>query len=248
MKHYGQYCPMARTSEILSERWTPIIVRNLLTGCQTFSDLLEGAPGISRALLAQRLDLLERTGIVTTRRTPAGRRSTYELSPMGRDLRAVIDAMGSWGARWLELQPQDADAAYVLWATCKLVDVDKIPRDGMVVRIDLRDRPNDRFWMMLRLPQPEICSTDPGRSEDLLLETDSETLARWHLRHLSYQQAVRAGRIRVEGTSGRIKAFLECIRPSPYAHVRRAATGPPGIARATELPAAHLRLVSRVDT
>src|SRR5919112_3221573 len=64
MRTYGQYCPVARTSELLAERWTPIIIRNLLTGCRTFGDLLAGAPGISKALLAQRLELLEAHGIL----------------------------------------------------------------------------------------------------------------------------------------------------------------------------------------
>jgi hypothetical protein len=76
--------------------------------------------------------------------------------------------------------------------------------------------------MVLRRPHPEICSTYPGRSEDLIVQTDSETLARWHLRHISYEDAARAGRIRIEGPRSRLKAFLGCILPSPFAGVERA--------------------------
>jgi len=125
--------------------------------------------------------------------------------------------MGWWGARWLELHAHDTDAAYVLWATCRLVELDKLPRDGLVVRIELADRPKDQFWMLLRRPQPEICSTHPGQSEDLLVQTDSETLARWHLRHISYEEAAKTGRMRVEGPSSYVKAFIGCIRASPFA-------------------------------
>lgn len=222
MKHYGQYCPMARTSELLAERWTPIIIRNLLTGCRTFGDLLDGAPGISKALLAQRLGSLERHGIVATQASASGRGRQYDLTQKGRELKAITDAMGWWGARWLELQAHDIDAAYVLWATCRLVELDKLPRDGLVIRIELADRRKDQLWMLLRRPQPEICSTHPGHTEDLILQTDSETLARWHLRHISYEEAARTGRMRVEGPSSYVKAFIGCIRASPFAAVEAA--------------------------
>ncbi|HEX7167129.1 MAG TPA: winged helix-turn-helix transcriptional regulator, partial [Acidimicrobiales bacterium] len=148
MKTYGQYCPIARTSELLAERWTPIIVRNLLAGCATFGELLDGAPGISKALLAQRLENLERHGILRKDTTGTGRkRCSYALTEKGRELQAVTDAMGKWGARWLELEPHHVDATYVLWATSKLVDVELVPDDGLVVRFDLDDQPSRPVWL-----------------------------------------------------------------------------------------------------
>ena len=225
MKHYAQYCPIARTSELLAERWTPIIIRNLLTGCTTFGELQAGAPGISKALLAQRLDLLARQGIVTATRGPGGRTRTYELTQKGRELKAITDAMGAWGARWLELQREDIDAGYVLWATSRLMEVDRLPTPGLVVRFDLADRPTDRFWLLLRRPQAEVCTAHPGQDEDLVVETDSETLARWHLRHLSYDEATRLGRLRIEGRRSAAKAFVDALRPSPFAAIQLAAQG-----------------------
>src|SRR5205809_4374056 len=99
VKHYGQYCPIARTSELFAERWTPIIIRNLLTGCRTFGELLDGAPGISKALLTQRLALFEDEEIVAKKSLPSGRGYNYELTEKGRELKTVTDAMGAWGAR-----------------------------------------------------------------------------------------------------------------------------------------------------
>lgn len=145
------------------------------------------------------------------------RSRAYALTEKGEGLKLITDAMGAWGARWLELQSHDIDATYVLWATCRLVEVEKVPRDGLVVWIELADRPKDRFWMLLKPSHAEICSTYPGQSEDLIVQTDSETLARWHLRRISYQEAARAGRIRIEGPRSRRTAFLNCIRASPFA-------------------------------
>lgn len=225
MRSYGQYCPVARASELFAERWTPIIIRNLLGGCRTFGDLLAGAPGISKALLAQRLDLLEAHGVIVKESNPSGRGHVYSPTEKGRELKAVTDAMGSWGARWLEVQHHHLDAAYILWATCKLVDLDKVPGKGLVARIDLDDEPKQRFWMLIKRPHAELCSTYPGGNEDLLVRTDSEILARWHLRHVTYEEAVRMGRIRIEGARSSVKIFLDCIRPSPFADVEPNSAG-----------------------
>jgi len=221
MRTYGQYCPIARTSELFAERWTPILIRNLLAGCRTFRDLMEGAPGISKALLAQRLELLERHGIIVKEHVGSGRsRYAYTLTDKGRELKAITDAMGSWGARWLELEPQHVDAAYVLWATCRLVDVERLPDRGLVVRVDLMDRPDEPLWMLLRRPHSETCSAYLGWVEDLYVRTDSETLAHWHLRHISYEEAMHSGRLSVEGAPASVKVFLRCLRPSPFAGIR----------------------------
>lgn len=224
MRTYGQYCPIARTSELLAERWTPILIRNLLAGCRTFGDLMAGAPGISRALLTQRLDILERQGIITKTTTSTGRtRIFYDLTAKGQELKAVTDAMGAWGARWLELEPHHTDPIYVLWATSKLADLDLLPPTGLIVRFAIRDAaPTHSFWMVLRRPTAEVCSTYPGKDEDLTVTSDSETIARWHLRHLSYDDAVAAGRMHIEGSPRAVRQFLASIRPSPFASIQPA--------------------------
>ncbi|HKE98097.1 MAG TPA: helix-turn-helix domain-containing protein [Actinomycetes bacterium] len=222
MRTYGQYCPVARTSELFAERWTPIILKNLLIGCRTFSELRDGAPGISKALLAQRLELLERHGILVREPLPSGRGHTYAPTDKGREMKAIIDAMGFWGARWLELEEHHCEAAYVLWATCRVVDLDKVPSKGLIARIDLADRPKEHYWMLLKRPYAELCSTQPGRTEDLIIRTDSQTLARWHLKHITWDEAIRAGRIRPEGSPSAERMFLNCIKGSPYAAVERA--------------------------
>jgi DNA-binding HxlR family transcriptional regulator len=219
MKSYGQYCPIARTSELFAERWTPIIVRNLAAGCRTFTQLREGAPGIPKALLAERLALLERYHVVVSVPQSKGRGSVYELTESGRELKRVCDAMGEWGSRWLEIEPRHLDPAYVLWATCRLVDLDTIPPAGVVVRFDLRDQPERRFWMLLKHPRAELCVAYPGQAEDLIVTTDSETLVQWNLRRVTFQEVVRTGRCRLEGPPALVRAFPSWMRPSPFAHV-----------------------------
>ncbi len=219
MRTYGQYCPIARTSELFAERWTPIIVRNLFNGCRTFTEIRQGAPGIPTALLAQRLATLEHAGIVEREPAPAGRGWHYRLSEMGQDLHGVCDAMGRWGARWLEIEPHHVDAAYVLWATTKLVDVDRLPDRTVVVRFELRDHPADSYWMLLRRPAAELCTRGGGYAEDLVVRTDSATLIDIHLKRTSYRAALRADRLSVSGPRHLAAEFLTWIRPSPWAEV-----------------------------
>jgi DNA-binding HxlR family transcriptional regulator len=212
MRTYGQYCPLARASELLAERWTLIIVRNLLAGCRTFGELLEGAPGVSRALLAQRLVLLEQYEVIV--REVARGRVRYALTERGQELRAVVQVLGEWGARWLELEPHHSDPAYVLFATSRLVDVERAPVHGLVVRFELGDR---HYWLLVRRPRAEVCTSYPGRPEDLVVRTRSEVLARCHLRHTTFAQAERAGQLEIDGPRPTVRAFLACIRPSPFA-------------------------------
>jgi DNA-binding HxlR family transcriptional regulator len=226
MKTYGQYCPIARTSELFAERWTPIVVRNLAAGCRTFSQLRQGAPGIPKALLAERLALLERYGVVARLPQPSKRGSFFELTESGRDLKRVCDVMGAWGARWLEIEPHHLDPAYVLWATCRLVDIEQVPPPVVVVRFDLRDQPKRRFWMLLQRPRAELCTAYPGRCEDLIVTTDSATLVQWNLRRIDFHQALRTGYVQVDGPPGLARAFPTWMRPSPFAHV--APAGRPG--------------------
>jgi DNA-binding HxlR family transcriptional regulator len=106
VRTYGQYCPIARGAEIFAERWTPLIIHNLYLGCGTFSEILEGAPGLSRTLLAQRLKQLERLGIVESAPKPDGRGRHYQLTTAGHGLFKVCVSLGEWGAAWLEIAPE----------------------------------------------------------------------------------------------------------------------------------------------
>lgn len=216
MRTYGQYCPIARTSELIAERWTPIIIRNLLIGCRTFTEIRQGAPGISTALLAQRLEMLEHVGVVTATPAPSGRGFTYQLTEMGRALKVVCDAMGQWGARWLEIEPHHLEPAYVLWATTRLIDVARLPDRTIVVRFDLRGEA-DHYWLILRRPLPELCTRGLGYVEDLVVHTDAACLVDIHLTRTSFANAARSGRLLLDGPPGLARDFLTWIRPSPFA-------------------------------
>jgi DNA-binding HxlR family transcriptional regulator len=183
-------------------RWTPIIIRNLLLGAGTFGEIQEGAPGIPRTLLSQRLRLLEQHGIVE--RLP-GRR--YGLTQAGRELEGVIDALGTWGARWLELAPEHFDATVVLWSLCRQVDPADLPSRRLVIRFDIPDDRRRRLWVVLAPPDSEVCIKPPGFDEDLVVETTSEWLAKWHMGRISLGDAVHHGLMSVAGPSDLVRVL-----------------------------------------
>ena len=203
MRTYGQYCPIARASEILAERWTPIILRNLLYGCSTFSELAAGAPGISRTLLSQRLRELERAAVIEIRPKPDGNGSTYELTASGRDLWGVLQAIGDWGVRWLELAPATASPDVVLWSWCTgYLDRDRLPDHRVLVRFDFPDqpKPRHRLWLLVDDGDAELCHQHPGFDEDLVVVVaDPQTFARWHLGLVAWGEVLRSEAVRVSG-------------------------------------------------
>jgi DNA-binding HxlR family transcriptional regulator len=205
---YGQYfCPISRASEIFANRWTPIIVRNMILGCSTFSEIREGAPGIPRSLLTERLAQLEHAGIVERRPKPKGRGSIYELTPMGRELESVVMTLGEWGVRWLDAAVVPLDPSVILWAICKHMDPDRIPDERVTVRVNFRDADKARRWILVQPPEPEVCNLPPGYDEDLVVTSDTESLAKWFMGDTSLGQAMHARKIQIEGPTHLVRAF-----------------------------------------
>ena len=228
---YGEYCPIAKASEILAERWTPLIVRNIYLRSHSFSDIHQGCPRMSSTLLAQRLRTLERAGIIDRVAAPTGRGSRYYLTAAGQELADVVLQMGTWGARWLDLAPVDYDAAVVLWAWAKFMDTDRLPPHRIVVRFDIADDPNKRYWMLVQRPEPEVCVKHPGLDEDLVVTTDSVTLCDVHRGRLNFAQAVKTGRLAISGPLDLARALPSWGGLSYYADVKPARERRPALPR-----------------
>lgn len=226
MRTYGQYCPIARASEILAERWTPIIVRNLSLGCTTFNAIAEGAPGLSRGLLATRLRALARAGVIEIRAKDDNRGSTYELTQAGRELWSVLLAYQDWGARWVELTPEHAHPGVVLWTwVTAYLRRDRLPHRRTVVRFDfptVSSSRGNRGWLLVERGDAEICENHPGGEEDLVVDIrDPLAFARWHLGEIEWGDALRSGAIKLSGRRDLARAL-----PTWSQRVTRPASAP----------------------
>lgn len=200
---YRQYCPIARASEIMAERWTPLLVRNLMLGAHTFNDLARGVPAMSRSMLTKRLAELEHAGVIRSRPKEKGRGSVYDLTEAGADLAAVIHALGEWGERWVEVTTVHADPGFALWAWCQAqLDRSELPPGRIVVAFTFPDeRPGNRYyWLLVEHGDAEVCYSDPGGDPDLHVDAESVAFVDWHRGALSWSVARRDGRIKVAGS------------------------------------------------
>ena len=222
MRTYGQFCPIARGSEILAERWTPIILRNLLLGCRTFNEIADGAPGLSRALLARRLRELERAGVLEIRAKPNGRGSIYEPTPAGRDLAGVLESIGGWAERWTELTSDHADPDAVLWSWSQtFLRRDLLPDRRVVVQFEFPRGPRRvRLWLLAEGGTAELCRFDPGFGDDLVVTIDDPLVfASWHLGRISWAAALRSGGVTVGGPRA-LRLALPTWNNGPTEHAR----------------------------
>jgi DNA-binding HxlR family transcriptional regulator len=161
---YGQYCPVARAAEILADRWTVLIVRELLADILHFNELERGLPGISRSLLAERLRRLVQYGVLVGRSAGRGKRTEYRLTPAGRELQLMIDVLGEWGARWAfdDPRPNELDPIILLWWMRRRVHFDRISRRRIVIQFEFRGAPRRRYWLLIEPSEASVCLRHPG--------------------------------------------------------------------------------------
>ena len=226
-KGFGQFCPVALASNTLTQRWMLLIVRELCTGATRFNEIRRGVPGISASLLKQRLDTLERTGIVAP---PGGRHERpriYRLTAAGEELRAVVTSIGTWGARWLrEIRNEDLDPGWLVWVMHRRFDTRGMPAGRTVIAIRFTDaRTHEReFWLVCAEGSVDVCLKPPGFDVDLTVTTSVRTLAEvWRgLRPLA--QEIRSGRILLEGPAKLRRAFPSWLLLSVFAPIGPAAS------------------------
>lgn len=220
MPDYRQYCPVARAAEIVADRWTPLILRELLAGSSHFNDIERGLPGISRSLLAARLRQLEDSGVLQRRPGPQRNVSEYELTEAGRDLQHVIDRLGAWGVRWAfgEPSPEEMDPVLLLWKVHQRIRRDRLPAQRVVVEFDLRGKCGRRLWLVLEPREVSVCLKPPGFDPDLVVTADLADFYRVWLGFVDYDHAVRSGAVRIEGARGLVREFPRWLMWSAMAH------------------------------
>ena len=201
MTLYGQFCPVALGAEIFAERWTPLILRELLLGERSFSEIHRGVPRISKNLLAQRLESLRASGIVERFCNEGERKHVYRLTAAGRALGPVIDALGTWGYNWAskDLEDDHLDPDFLMWSLRRMVRVDALPDERVVVAFRFRKHDDRLYWLVLKRPDVDLCLEDPGYDVSLEVEGTVSALARVCLGHIDLPHAVRSGDIDVRG-------------------------------------------------
>jgi DNA-binding HxlR family transcriptional regulator len=225
MPSYGQFCPIAQASEVLTERWTPLVIRELaLTGSRRFNDIQRGVPLMSSSLLSKRLRQLERAGIVERRRRADGKGSEYHLTAAGQALGPVIVQMGLWSERWLRrpIFEETPDTGLLMWWVRGTVNTDALPSRRSVIHFRFRGAPEKLRYFWLVLPEADLCLSDPGFGVDVTVSSDPETLTAVWVGDLPMAAALRSHAIELEGPRALVRSFPDWFGLHPlFASIER---------------------------
>src|SRR6187549_2822052 len=224
MLGYGQFCTVARGAEVIGERWTPLVVRELLCGSRRFNDIRRGVPRMSPTLLTERLRKLEEMGIVERRRAEGG--WEYHPTAAGEELRPIVLALGHWGARWVgsRLKREQLDAGFLMWDVRRFARRELFPPERrIVVQFRFTDaRQGERaWWLVVENGEVDLCRDDPGHEVTLIIESPVRALTEIWTGDLLPEQAVSRGQIRVLGGARDARNVWRWIGASAFAPTRR---------------------------
>lgn len=234
---YGQFCPVALATEVLAERWTPLVIRELLLGSVHFNDLQRGVPRMSSSLLARRLKALQFAGIVERRRGADGGHE-YHLTASGRELFPVVEKMGLWAQRWLRhklVDTENLDPDLLMWDIRRNVVNRVQPGDQRyVVEFQLSGVPisRRRYWLVFEPGHVDLCYRDPDFDISLVVRTGLRVLTQIWLGHLTIERAMREDRLQLDGSRRDVSAFRSWFALNPFAPAGRKPTGQTELAAA----------------
>jgi DNA-binding HxlR family transcriptional regulator len=210
MEGYGQFCPIAQAAEVLTERWTPLVLRELaLTGSCRFNDIQRGVPLMSSSLLTKRLRQLERAGIVERRQRVDAKGSEYHLTPAGQELGPVLVQIGVWSERWLRrpIFEEAPDTGLLMWWVRGTVNTDALPAGRTVIHFRFLGAPEKLRYFWLVLPDADLCLSDPGFVVDVTVRCDAQTLTAVWMGDLDLGAALDGGGIELEGPRQLVRSF-----------------------------------------
>jgi DNA-binding HxlR family transcriptional regulator len=218
---YRQFCPVAMAAEVFCTRWTPLIVRELVSGSTRFNDLRRGLPRISPTLLSKRLKQLEEAGVVRRERLAGEDILEYRLTPAGEELKGVVFDLGFWGQRWIEAQSslKNLDPSLLMWDMRRNLDPTPIPPGRCVIQIvypELKEGKRN-WWLVVQAGKTDLCSIDPGFDVDLHVTTDLRTMTAIWMGLTTVKAEERAGRLEAVGDEKLKNAMQQWLGLSPFA-------------------------------
>ena len=214
---YEQVCPVSMASEVIAERWTPLILREIvLFDRHHFTEIQHGVGRISQSLLAQRLRTLEEAGVIERRPNVLGRGWEYHPTQAGRELETVLNELGIWAQHWLELRQVDCEPSYLMMTMHAILLPDRLPHRAVTIRFEFTKSPKI-YWLVIDGPKPELCFYDPGRETDLLVRLDERIFGNVVLGRTRFGDAMEQGGIEMDGAPDLVRAFPTWLGPTRFA-------------------------------
>lgn len=217
MKLYGQFCPLAQATQLLCEKWTLLVIRELIAGSTRFSELQKGVPLMSPTLLSTRLKQLVKAGVLIQKGNKGN--SLYHLTDAGKELKPIVELLGAWGHRWARstLDPEDLDAGLLMWDMRRSIDASVFPEHRIVVQFqypDAQKGAND-WWLISENGSIDLCLNDPGYDINLLVKASLKAMTRVWICEQTFNDAVASSEIQVMGDPKLACNLQSWLRSSP---------------------------------
>lgn len=218
MARYTDYCPIGTGIEVLGDRWTPLIIRELSVGAGGFNEIHRGIPRISRTLLSQRLRTMENRGLLRREAGAQGRPGRYVLTDAGQALVPIVWSIGTWAARWLYTDPTElhCDGISLLWRMHQRAEDSNLPKMRTVVHVILTGTGGTEGWLDVDRDGMTVCKDDQGKDVDLVVQGDTGYMYKWLAGITPFRDLIGAGHVRLIGPSRLVRAFPTWFTPSPF--------------------------------
>lgn len=223
--NYGQFCPIAKATEILGEKWTFLIIRELVMGARRFNEMQRGLGDISPALLTARLKSLEDQGIVARRKVQGQRTYEYWPTPACMELAPVLVALGKWGLQYARHNVVDADLDVELLMLYleRSIDPKQLIGDQSVIQFKFRDLSRQQdWWLLVHDDNVDLCITDPGKDVDVYFFSTLRVMHDVWMGDRTFKEAIRQGDLLVEGEPALVRDISRWLKPSIFADAPRA--------------------------
>jgi len=205
MKGYGQFCPIAKACEALGERWTMLLIRELLCGSRRYNDFKRGLPLISPTMLSQRLSTLLERGLIERKRSNDQKSWEYHLTQAGRELEPIVMSLGEWGARWVrsQMSKNDLSVELLMWDMRRTINCAALPQRRIVLHFEFKDldKKFNNWWMLAENNVIDLCIDDPGFDSDVTFVSDLRTMTQLWLGDTTLSEARSSGKLDVSGSS-----------------------------------------------
>lgn len=219
---YGQFCPVAQAAEVLTERWTLLVLRELLMGSTRFNELQRGVPRMSSSLLSKRLREMERSGLITREPLQGERGHAYRLTEAGEALGPLVVSLGNWSREHLkrEITEEEADPALLMWDMRRSIQLDRLPQEQLVAFFRYRDAEEGKraWWLVAEPSGADLCFTDPGFPIDLNVDAEAQALAEVWVGKMELGAAMRSQRVKVTGPEHLVRSLPDWIGLSSFAY------------------------------
>jgi len=223
MIDYGQFCPVSKTAQIIGEKWTLLIIRELLRGASRFNQIQRAMPKISPTVLNKRLSELLEHGVIERCRIPEQRGYEYQLTECGRELAPLVMQMAEWGMRWARstMKDDELDVELLMGDICKRIDPGGLQGRRAVIRFKFTDLQRyAEWWIKIKNDDIDLCMDDPGSEVDVYFTSDLRTLTEVWMGDLSLQNAQDSGKLQIVGSTPKLRTLSSWFPLHMFAHVR----------------------------